>query len=352
MNDLIQTRANIAAVERETGLGKDTLRVWERRYGFPQPERDVNGDRLYPADQILRLRLIKRLMDRGHRPGRLVMADEAVLQSLAAEGGTVLPGNPAAEGRAALSAAAPGADLKAAEGSEGRLDAIFERLRLHDVVGLRRALSQCLAHAGLQTFVVDIVPKLNEMVGEGWESGQIEVFEEHLYTEQMQVLLRQTIAGLPPGSRRPTVLLTTVPEEQHVLGILMLEALLTLQGVHCVSLGTQTPLTEIVAAAGAHRADVIALSFSAAFPSRQVLPLVEQLRTSLPPHVALWLGGAGIDHGFEKRFDKRRPGSADAPVEESDWPSHAVTVGRSLKDVLALAEQAHLALGRTQSGAA
>jgi hypothetical protein len=30
-----KTLMNIAAVERETGLGKDTLRVWERRYGFP-----------------------------------------------------------------------------------------------------------------------------------------------------------------------------------------------------------------------------------------------------------------------------------------------------------------------------
>jgi DNA-binding transcriptional regulator YiaG len=38
----------IAAVERDTGLSKDTLRVWERRYGFPQPARDGAGERLYP----------------------------------------------------------------------------------------------------------------------------------------------------------------------------------------------------------------------------------------------------------------------------------------------------------------
>ena len=33
---------NISAVERETGLSKDTLRVWERRYDFPRPVRDDN----------------------------------------------------------------------------------------------------------------------------------------------------------------------------------------------------------------------------------------------------------------------------------------------------------------------
>ena len=50
--------------ERATGLSKDTLRVWERRYGFPQPDRDASGERLYPAEQVTRLRLIKRLMDK------------------------------------------------------------------------------------------------------------------------------------------------------------------------------------------------------------------------------------------------------------------------------------------------
>ena len=34
----------ISAVERETGLSKDVLRMWERRYGFPKPARDENGE--------------------------------------------------------------------------------------------------------------------------------------------------------------------------------------------------------------------------------------------------------------------------------------------------------------------
>ena len=58
----------IAAVERDTGVSKDTLRVWERRYGFPAPVRDDNGDRLYPMSQVERLRLIRRLLDMGCRP--------------------------------------------------------------------------------------------------------------------------------------------------------------------------------------------------------------------------------------------------------------------------------------------
>ena len=58
----------ISAVERETGLSKDTLRMWERRYGFPAPGRDAQGERVYPAEQVARLRQLRRLIHAGHRP--------------------------------------------------------------------------------------------------------------------------------------------------------------------------------------------------------------------------------------------------------------------------------------------
>jgi hypothetical protein len=74
---------SIAAVERDTGLSKDTLRVWERRYGFPLPQRDAIGERAYPLDQVERLRIVKRLLDAGHRPGRVVALPLPALQQLA-----------------------------------------------------------------------------------------------------------------------------------------------------------------------------------------------------------------------------------------------------------------------------
>src|SRR5574343_1386175 len=74
---------NIAAVERDTGLSKDVLSMWERRYGFPQPDRDTHGERVYPASQVERLRLIKRLMDQGHRPGKLISTPAEQLTALA-----------------------------------------------------------------------------------------------------------------------------------------------------------------------------------------------------------------------------------------------------------------------------
>jgi len=278
----------IAAVERETGVSKDTLRVWERRYGFPTPERDSNGERIYAPEQVDKLRLVKRLMDRGFRPGRLMTIPDGDLAALATPAEE--PGGSSLRKRAGGAASRP-----VAPDTGGLCRQVLELVRQHDVPALRHALHQAMIRQGLGRFVLDTVAPLNDAVGNAWMSGDFQVFEEHLYTEQMQALLRQAIASLPPASGRPRVLLTTVPDEHHILGLLMVEALFAMEGVSCVSLGTQTPLYDIRLAANAQAADVVALSFSSAFPQRQVAPLLAQLRELLPPQVAIWAGGAGVE---------------------------------------------------------
>jgi MerR family transcriptional regulator, light-induced transcriptional regulator len=55
----------IGAVARLTGIPPDTLRVWERRYAVVTPVRSDAGTRLYRAEDVSRLNLIKRLVDNG-----------------------------------------------------------------------------------------------------------------------------------------------------------------------------------------------------------------------------------------------------------------------------------------------
>lgn len=281
-SDSPQTWVNIAVAERETGVGKDTLRVWERRYGFPSPSRNENGDRLYSHSQITRLRLMKRLLDRGHRPGRIVSASDDTLRLLVEREGVAIQVD---------SAAAP--SLMHAHA--------LSSLRQQDAPDWRAYLSRQLTQVGLEKFVTETLPHLNEQVGDAWARGDLQVFEEHLYTEQVQNMLRLAINNLPDGTREPRVLLTTVPGERHVLGVLMVEALLALRGLRTLSLGAQTPLLDIAAAARAHGAQVVALSFSAAFPVRQLAPVLSELRGLLDASVRIWIGGAGT-HRWNDRI--------------------------------------------------
>lgn len=289
---------NIAAVERDTGLSKDVLRMWERRYGFPIPERDGNGDRVYSADQVERLRRIKRLMDQGHRPGKLIATpDEELAPPRRAGAGPVAPQAPASE-----------------------LEELIAVIRRHDAGAYLQAMQQRLARQGLQHFVQDTVAPLVQRIGDAWEQGRIEVFEEHLFTELTKRLLRQTITALPPGSG-PCILLTTLPGEQHLLGLLMAEALFTLEGAECIPLGTQTPLLDISRAAEAHHADIVGLSFSSNFPSRQLPGLLTQLRSMLPEPIELWISGRGVSQVTPSPGVHRLAGLDEAITTLAEWRS-------------------------------
>ena len=299
-HDLAQ---NISAVERETGLSKDVLRMWERRYGFPKPARDDNGERQYAVAETAKLRAIKRLMDIGVRPGKIIGLALDELDALA-------------------NARAP---LRVEPAPAMERD-VLAMLKMHDAPALQNALAQWLMRQGLQRFVIETLAPLNRLVGEAWMRGELHVFEEHLYTEQVQGSLRTAINTFPRQVGHPRVLLTTLPNEQHGLGLLMVEALLAPEGAQCVSLGPQTPLDDVRRAAVAYAIDIVALSFSAAFPVRQATESLARLRRHLPPPIALWAGG-----DMTRRVRKTLPGVVLLPdlaasvAALRSWRSHNVS---------------------------
>jgi DNA-binding transcriptional MerR regulator len=168
---------NISSVERDTGLSKDALRVWERRYGFPQPYRDAHGERIYPSDQVDKLRLLKRLLDQGHRPSKVIHKSLEDLTALCAEAETPT--------------------------HSAEVESLLALVRTHDSVQLRQTLTQILLRDGLRRFVVEVAVPLNRAVGNAWMRGEIAVFEEHLYTEQMQSLMRNAIASVQLRGHSP-----------------------------------------------------------------------------------------------------------------------------------------------------
>ncbi|MBC7453385.1 MAG: MerR family transcriptional regulator [Massilia sp.] len=269
--------SSISDVERDVGVAKETLRVWERRYGFPRPQRDANGDRVYPPDQVQRLAQVKRLLDQGYRPGKIMALDIDALSELGSKAGPAVAHTPH-------------------DGHE--VDACIGLLKAHKIGELRQRLTQSLLSMGLLRGVTELIAPLTSAVGLDWTHGNIAIFEEHLFSEMLQSVMRNAIfAATQHGAHaqaRPRILLTTMPQERHGLGLLMVEALLALEGAHCISLGVQTPLGDIVNAAVAQRADVVALSFSGITSGRTAIDNINALRERLGGKTDVWAGGAGI----------------------------------------------------------
>jgi MerR family transcriptional regulator, light-induced transcriptional regulator len=264
---------SIADVERDTGLSKDVLRVWERRYGFPVPTRNALGERVYDESQLQKLRHIRRLLDAGYRPARVVQLPLGTLMSLQQQ-----VAQPRVRGEAV-------ADLD--------VEYWLSFLYAQDSKGLREAMVRTEQSRGLMGFLSEVVAPLNVAVGQAWLEGRLAVHEEHLYTETVSTVMRQALWIIRENTAAtgPRVLTTTLPGEVHGLGLMMAECAMAYAGCSLQSLGLQTPVPDIVTAVQTGKVDVVGLGFSGAQNPRDAFAALSLLREQIDPAIQIWVGG-------------------------------------------------------------
>lgn len=260
---------SIGAVVRDSGIARDTLRIWERRYGFPEPLRNDKGERMYPEEQLRRLQRIRRLLDQGLRPGKVVLLNDADLDLLEAE-------------------------LYPDTSTSDSIEHILTVLQTSDGSELETALSEIYQQQGMQAFITETVVPLLYTVGERWAKGKLQIFEEHLLSEVLTRFLNSEISAIQKTSMKPRVLLATLPGEEHTLGLLMFSALLSARNVSVTNLGGEVPLDQIVLAIERLNADALGITFSGAYQYENIRSNLIELRDSIPENVDIWLGGEGV----------------------------------------------------------
>jgi DNA-binding transcriptional MerR regulator/methylmalonyl-CoA mutase cobalamin-binding subunit len=263
------TLFSIAEIVRETGISSDTLRVWERRYGFPVPLRNQRNERQYTHEQLSRLRLLKQLLDGGLRPGKIVTLDEQQLRRLTAS-------------------------ISGTTATSADVEALLSVLTCGSRYTLLSRMEELLKQHGLRSFLTEVVAPMNQAVGDAWATGLLGVFDEHYYAEQVRRVLTSALADIPPGTGGLRVLLTTLPGELHGIGILMVACMLNLEGAQVLLTGVQMPLDEIVRGAVESGCNIVGISCSAHMGRRSIASQLVQLCKLLPGHIAIWAGGSGV----------------------------------------------------------
>jgi len=256
---------SISDVSRIAGIPKDLLRMWERRYGYPKPARNDNGDRIYSNEELDKLIAIRHLQEQGKRPGKLIALDLPELRSMI--------------------------KTQTVELDSDRLVALLES---DDPLALRGWLQNQLVALGLRAFIHTVMAPATLALGEAWADGKLEIYQEHLYTELMKSLIRQALVEHYRDGGRPKVMLTTMQGEAHSLGLLMVEALLRIGGAEVIPFGTEMPIRDIRKAAVSHAVDVVALSFSCNFRSDEAIAMLTGLRQQIDPRIRIWVGGAAF----------------------------------------------------------
>lgn len=274
MSPIPPATLSLADAERRASISREVMRKWALRYGFPQALRDARGRRCFDAATVDKMALLARLVARGERISSLVGLDTAALRQRLAPG--VCTDRPDAH-----RVQADVADLMVALTDT----ASPHRLGTH--------LKAVLHRAGLADFVTHWLPAFSDAVGLAWQTGQLRVDGEHRYTALVTETLVRALPPTPTQPRAPCVLLATPPGELHGLGLLALQALLSLEHAHVINLGVQMPVAELAQAARGWSAAVVGLSLSVRWRPKAAQAHAQTLRQALPPHCELWLGGAG-----------------------------------------------------------
>jgi len=278
----------IGELSRRSGVSPDLLRAWERRYGLLRPERSAGGLRLYSADDLERVRQMRRHLAQG-----LAAAEAAALalNGAAPAGGTPAPAHPA------LDTAAARAELTAALSN-------FDEPRAQEV--LDRVLAALTVEAALSDV---LLPYLHEL-GDGWARGEVSVAQEHFAT----TVLRGRMFGLARGwgsGLGPAAVLACLPDEHHDLGLIAFGLALRSRGWWIVYLGTDTPLETVEEASRALEPSLVVLN---AVTEDRVAPVAARLR-ALARHHRVALGGAAA--GADASRPKGVLALGGDPVEEA-----------------------------------
>lgn len=256
----------ISTVSEATGVPTVTLRAWERRYDFLEPERTEKGHRLYSVDHIDLIRRVTALIDSGVPVGRV----STLLKSEA-------------------KASEP---FTAGELWRDAENEVFETICAFDEARLDHLFDELLARFSIASITEKLIVPLLKRLGLSWQQRVTGVAEEHFFSLYIRNKLgawwqqgARSIAG-----RR--LVAACMPGEQHEYGLLLFALAARARGMDLILLGANMPLDELPRVVEKTRAAGVVLSSIYPPDAKLISEKLAALVVSLDK--PLFVGGSGV----------------------------------------------------------
>jgi MerR family transcriptional regulator, light-induced transcriptional regulator len=262
----------IHRVAKLTGLSKDVIRVWERRYSLVKPLRSANRYREYTDEDVSLFRFLKEELDHGQTIGTLALEGrDSLLQRMRVHS---IPKQ---------QELAPHSSL---------LDELISRLDPLEKSRFEQQLNAAIAVIPFEEAVQRILLPLQRRVGELWHEGRVNIAVEHYVTKIIQQKLFSVMNQLPANEFGPRVLIACPEGEYHEIGAQAATYLAAARGCHVYYLGPNLPLRDLETLCERVHPDLILLSLTETQSDERAPRLLNDLRTlSQRWHVAV--GGQG-----------------------------------------------------------
>ncbi|MFN8470717.1 MAG: cobalamin-dependent protein [Anaerolineae bacterium] len=269
---------NIKAVEQATGVAASTLRVWERRYGVPTPNRSDTGYRLYSERDIATVTWLKGQLDEGLTISQAIARLDA-LRGIGEEPAIAIGW---------AHAARPPSGLRSLPVLQDALVTAlldFHATRADDV------LSEAFALYPVEAVALSLIQPTLIEIGEGWHRGDVSVAQEHFASAYLRARLDNLFNQALHNGRTPSIVCACVRGELHEIGLLMLSLFLRRRNYNVLFLGANVPTEQILQAVERTRAVIVCVSASTLETGRAVAEVGRAINALPAPRPLFGFGG-------------------------------------------------------------
>jgi DNA-binding transcriptional MerR regulator/methylmalonyl-CoA mutase cobalamin-binding subunit len=286
MNAAIKQSGNfltIGELSKETGITTHTLRIWEKRHGAPKAIRLPSGHRRYPLEEVERLKTVAQALKLGFRAGKVV-------------GGTLEELNRLLGLETSDSSRVPSA---ISIHDSAILNQWIQWITEYDEESFESEMHRQWGQRGPLEFVIHLAAPLVTRIGQEWECGNFTVAHEHFATGILNNFIASRWRRLNERKDGPTLVLTTLPGESHILGLQMCAAVISVTGWKIVSLGLDVPEKEIATTVERCESPLLCVSVSEWYGVSQAKPILWRLRKQFEKHTSIIVGGGGAPKNLD-----------------------------------------------------
>jgi DNA-binding transcriptional MerR regulator/methylmalonyl-CoA mutase cobalamin-binding subunit len=257
----------IKDLEQISGIKAHTIRIWEQRYSFLQPQRTETNIRSYSADELKVILNVSLLNKYGFKISHIDKMSTA--------------------------------DMEEKIMGLNQLDAEKERVvnaLIKDMVSLNmqsfeRQLDSYIAQKGIEKTITEIIFSFLERVGILWITNHINPAQEHLSSNIIRQKIILGIEKLPKLYHANTHVVLFMPEgEYHEVGLLFVHFLLKQKGISVDYLGANVPTVDIKYLTQQKRVDYLYTHITAPIKGFKMNKFLEQL-TQIDPKIPIVITG-------------------------------------------------------------
>lgn len=267
-----------------TGLSKENLRVWEKRYRLISPQRGSNRYRLYSEEDVDLLKYLISEINLGQSIGELAsLGRDEILNRMRQE-----------------KAQAPKAEILEHDPLIGELEKFLLAI---DRAAFEKRLNEILALLPFDVVFQRVLVPLQIRIGELWFDEKIGVAVEHYVTTQVKQKLFAAM-NMTSSQNGPKIVIACPPWELHEIGAQMVAYHCSTLGCQAILLGANLPLEDLIHFCTNTNPDGLVLSFTSPIGENRGKIFFAEIVKNISPLYPVWVGGQGIS-GMEKYIESK-----------------------------------------------